>query len=635
MADFRWYLNRQGVRGAKGDKGEKGFSPSITEKENTKESYILHIQNETDDTSFDTPNLKEGLVPEDLGGTYVRLNRDTGNQYYGDIEEGTNIVKGIVRFATDDEVADGSEVTAAVTPDQVAEVYPKKAVTDKLTTDLTALTTQEQADVTALGKRITANETDISSTKADVKKIAADVDTNKKDIANLKTGKQDKLTAGDGITLASNKVSVNVDGQTIVVQDGKLHANMDELGNEVNDLSGRVTANEADITTLKTEMTDVTGDVEKLQTNVTANNSDILTLKNSVATKQTKLTAGANITLTDLTDGTVKIDAASGTGEIPVASKTVLGGIKVGENLTIAEDGTLSATGGGSGTGDVTAAGNNVFTGTNTFNDVKIVQDYGINFGSTGSGIKNTETQVSHEFSGGNTSNAIIHNTIVTAGGTTGGDIILAPTDYTVTDNLTATDTTVKGKVCDSNGNAYIKQDTIEAGDNVTIEKTETGVKVSSAGSSTPTNMVTTDTQQTITQMKTFSKGLRGTTYFNTSSTYGDCYAIAISDTTNRYNNMELSASGSITLYCGNSKTGRIYLRPWYDTGVYIQNRTDGNSAISYTVIHEGLLYSHITAGDGITIEKVLNSDKKNTGIKISASAPTVTTIDGGDSTTS
>ena len=63
MADFKWYLNRQGVRGAKGDKGEKGFSPVITEKENTKESYVLHIQNETDDTSFDTPNLKEGLVP--------------------------------------------------------------------------------------------------------------------------------------------------------------------------------------------------------------------------------------------------------------------------------------------------------------------------------------------------------------------------------------------------------------------------------------------------------------------------------------------------------------------------------------------------------------------------------------------
>lgn len=33
--------------------------------------------------------------------------------------------------------------------------------------------------------------------------------------------------------------------------------------------------------------------------------------------------------------------------ELPIASKDVLGGIKVGENLTIDEDGTLNATGGG------------------------------------------------------------------------------------------------------------------------------------------------------------------------------------------------------------------------------------------------------------------------------------------------
>lgn len=36
---------------------------------------------------------------------------------------------------------------------------------------------------------------------------------------------------------------------------------------------------------------------------------------------------------------------------VPVASKTTLGGVKVGKNLTIDEDGTLNAIGGGSGTG--------------------------------------------------------------------------------------------------------------------------------------------------------------------------------------------------------------------------------------------------------------------------------------------
>ena len=37
--------------------------------------------------------------------------------------------------------------------------------------------------------------------------------------------------------------------------------------------------------------------------------------------------------------------------ELPIASKDTLGGIKVGENLTISEDGTLNAKASGSGSG--------------------------------------------------------------------------------------------------------------------------------------------------------------------------------------------------------------------------------------------------------------------------------------------
>lgn len=340
MADFKWYLNRQGVRGAKGDKGEKGFSPVITEKENTKESYVLHIQNETDDTSFDTPNLKEGLVPEDLGGTYVKLNRDTGRQYYGNIDEGTNTIKGIVRFATDIEASNGEEVTAAVTPDQVAASYTTKATTNKLSADLTALTTQEQNDVIALGKRITTNETNISSMRADINSIASDSaslkNNNRFTGTNTFTGKVNiagaplevdgvatlnQVTAtylnsinitssgeinavsvkanglrSDDIQTTENKkylTEVDVDNQTIQVVNGKLHANLDELGNEVNSLTG--------------EVTDLSG-------RVTANEADISTMKTSLGMKQTKLTAGANITLKDLSDGTVRIDATGGGG---------------------------------------------------------------------------------------------------------------------------------------------------------------------------------------------------------------------------------------------------------------------------------------------------------------------------------
>ena len=221
MVDFKFQLNRQGIRGQRGEKGDTGFSPLITEKTNTKEEYVLHIQNETDDTSFDTPNLKEGLVPEDMGGTYVRLNRETGNQYYGDIDEATETTKGAVKLEPDETVLTPTSETSVITAEQAAQNYTKKT--------------------------------------------------------------------------------------------------------ETQDLQNIVTANEADIATMKT----------------------------SLSMKQTKLTEGANITLTDLSNGTVRIDAAGGggTGDIPIATSTTAGKVKPdGTTITITDDGTISAVGGGGST---------------------------------------------------------------------------------------------------------------------------------------------------------------------------------------------------------------------------------------------------------------------------------------------
>ena len=74
-------------------------------------------------------------------------------------------------------------------------------------------------------------------------------------------------------------ISLNVDGQTIQIVDGKLHANIDELGNEVNDLSGRVTANEADITTIQSDITDING---TLDNTVTLDTKQTLTAEKKV-----------------------------------------------------------------------------------------------------------------------------------------------------------------------------------------------------------------------------------------------------------------------------------------------------------------------------------------------------------------
>lgn len=65
-------------------------------------------------------------------------------------------------------------------------------------------------------------------------------------------------------------ISLEVDGQTIQIVDGKLHANTDELGNEVNDLSGRVTATEADILTIQGDVTDLSGQLDGKEDKITA-----------------------------------------------------------------------------------------------------------------------------------------------------------------------------------------------------------------------------------------------------------------------------------------------------------------------------------------------------------------------------
>lgn len=114
MSDFNFYLNRVGVRGPKGEQGEQGFSPIITVATNTLSEYILQIQ--TQNNTFLTANLREHK--DDLGGTYIRYNRETGVMYAGEADTATTQNLGEVRFATATELErnDGSTV---VTPADV------------------------------------------------------------------------------------------------------------------------------------------------------------------------------------------------------------------------------------------------------------------------------------------------------------------------------------------------------------------------------------------------------------------------------------------------------------------------------------------------------------------------------------
>lgn len=81
-ANFNFFINRQGPRGPQGIEGEQGFSPSITEGENTAETYTLQVNNK--DSSFTTPNLKPQF--QDRGGDVVKVDREYNTLYFGTVD---------------------------------------------------------------------------------------------------------------------------------------------------------------------------------------------------------------------------------------------------------------------------------------------------------------------------------------------------------------------------------------------------------------------------------------------------------------------------------------------------------------------------------------------------------------------
>ena len=116
MAEFRYYLNRQGARGPQGPQGEKGFSPDISVEKDTLSEYVLRITNEGG--YFLTDNLREHK--EDRGGTYIRYDRANGVMYAGDAELATTDTLGVIRIASNDDF-DGKAEDAAVTPAQIQD----------------------------------------------------------------------------------------------------------------------------------------------------------------------------------------------------------------------------------------------------------------------------------------------------------------------------------------------------------------------------------------------------------------------------------------------------------------------------------------------------------------------------------
>lgn len=449
MAEFRYYLNRQGVRGPQGPQGEKGFSPDISVEKDTLSEYILRITNEGG--YFLTTNLREHK--EDRGGTYIRYDRAKGEMYAGDADPATTDTLGVIRIAKDDDFVGKAEDTA-VTPAQIQDYldngYVSKSADGTISGNINftgsvvsftnnLFTSTLQTDN---GPALQINETtrEVSFPKgvtfSEVPKVGASPLALQVDLDRVKTTADSAKTTAD-----KNKVKIDALERDAVLTSGdqsilgvKTFENTPVFNTDIQlskynsrilfPMGGRASSyitgekNFGGIEIWARESS--TSDFGRLATicpayakfsgSIHCNQNDlVLTTKN--------VTAGKNITITKSSSGIE-----------------------------------ISSTGGG-GTGDVTLAGDNSFTGNNTFDGETTFNAH-------------TWTAEQEAVTLNVTSNATLKNACVTGTLSSLGEI-------------SAVSIQAAGIKNNQNNKYYLTQASVTAGsDNLVIADTTDGIKI-------------------------------------------------------------------------------------------------------------------------------------------------------------
>lgn len=367
-ADFNWFLNKQGPRGQQGIRGEQGFSPVITVAENTAKAYILRIQ--TQDDAFLTPNLR-GTV-DDLGGTYVRYNPETGQVYAGSPDVATTETYGVIRLATQQDVTDLAQ-DAAITPELLANQIEALDLPNNYVTTNTAQTINslksfrdgislssirngDGAEVLNFlsggpfkfktwhnGLNVeggTLRVTDGSIKSKSIKQPSTDA--NVYDVVtsfDLATTENAGIVKPDGSTVFIDENGVisakssEIDDANTSAQStwssSKINAEISTVAQEVVNVQGDVASLDADVSTLKPIVESHTTSISSINDSIAMAMSDITELKEG---KQDKLTAGNNITI----EGNVISSTAMGGATIDdmnPSTETVYSSSKVEELL--------------------------------------------------------------------------------------------------------------------------------------------------------------------------------------------------------------------------------------------------------------------------------------------------------------
>lgn len=118
-----------------------------------------------------------------------------------------------------------------------------------------------------------------------------------------------------------------------------LQSNINQIFTNIDGVQDTVVALQGVVQTLQTTVSGYSGDISNLQNSVSTLTSSMATLNGALENMQTSISS---------IDGRVTALEQAPSYELPTASANTLGGVKVGENLSIDANGVLSASGGSS-----------------------------------------------------------------------------------------------------------------------------------------------------------------------------------------------------------------------------------------------------------------------------------------------
>lgn len=343
MADFQFYLNRQGVRGAKGVKGDKGDSPIVSVNKHTANEYVLQIDN-PDGTQIITPNLVGQQIVVNTAGDYVKYDRNSNQFVTVELPSSTGEEEGLIRLAIDADYT-GRDEFSAVTPYGLVKDLPSLITTS--VDNLIRVFYDEPTD----------------SIVFDTSKIYEDIN-------GVNTIATEALTASQNNTneintLKNTMSTVSIDDTTIT--NDKVWSSS-KTNSEISTVANSLLQTQGDVTALNADMTEIKPIVQ-------AHTESISSINDSIS----NLTGKTN-PATTTTAGIVKPD---------------------GETITVTADGTITAAGGSAPDNMVTTDTTQVITGRKTF-DNAVTVGTGIKSSSIGGGSLSVsdgsyETRISPE----------------------------------------------------------------------------------------------------------------------------------------------------------------------------------------------------------------------------------------------